>query len=170
MSAAADTVIGEAHSPDVEDIAALAHVRRLDYQAAQPQFWRVADDAVAKHTSYLASLVDNPDVVALVARSGPRLQGFVLASLVGPPPVYRPGGATGLIDDFAVADERLWDTVGRGLLSAARERLAQLGAAQVVVVCGHHDRAKMSALVASGMSRASEWLVAPIASPAAPRD
>jgi hypothetical protein len=52
--------------------------------------------------------------------------------------------------------------VGAALLAAARERLAELGAVQVVVVCGHHDEAKLGALLASGLSRASEWLVAPV--------
>jgi len=143
-------------------MAALAQARRLEYQAAQPQFWRVAENAVETHRSYLASLVDSPDVVALVARSHERLHGFVVASLVSPPPVYQPGGRTGLIDDFVVADQRLWDTVGRALLSTAQRRLSELGAAQVVVVCGHHDQPKLDALLSCGLSRASEWLVAPL--------
>jgi len=34
--------------------------------------------------------------------------------------------------------------------------------AQVVVVCGRHDEAKRAALFASGLTVASEWLVAPL--------
>ncbi len=36
------------------------------------------------------------------------------------------------------------------------------GAVPVVGVCGHHDDEKLGALLASGLSRASEWLVAPV--------
>ena len=170
MSPADDTVIDEAQGSDLADIAALAQARRLAYQAVQPQFWQVADDAVARHTAYLAALIDDPDVVTLVARSGRHVQGFAVASLAAAPPVYRPGGPTAFVDDFAVAEEHLWQTAGRALLHAVRERMAQRGAAQIVVVCGHHDQAKMSALLASGLRCATEWLVAPVLDGAAPAD
>jgi GNAT superfamily N-acetyltransferase len=161
MSGSADHAVTEAVPGDVDDIASLASVRRQQYEQAQPQFWKQAPDAVEQHARYLASLVGDDHAVSLVARDGDRLLGFVSGSLVEPPPVYAPGGPSGFIDDFVVADDADWSTVGTALLAAARERLAERGAAQVVVVCGHHDEAKMSALVASGLSRASEWLVAP---------
>lgn len=164
MSSANDVVIEDASVSDVPGIAALAAARRRDYEQAQPLFWKVADDDVEQHQPFLESLIGKPDVVALVARSGSGLLGYVIASLAQAPPVYAPGGPSGFIDDFAVADPSDWSTVGRDLLTAARSRVARLGATQLVVVCGHHDRPKLEALLASGLTRASEWLVAPLTS------
>ncbi len=162
MSAPAGFTVAAAAATDVKDIASLAAARRQEYEQAQPQFWKAAADAVEQHTQFLASLIGNDQVVSLVARNRDRLLGFVFGSLVTSPPVYAPGGPSGFIDDFAVADAADWSSAGAALLAAAREQLAELGAVQVVVVCGHHDAAKMTTLIASGLSRASEWLVAPV--------
>jgi GNAT superfamily N-acetyltransferase len=156
-------VIADATADDVDDIAELAAARRADYEVAQPRFWRVAEHALEKHRPYLAAQVEDSDVVSLVARSEGRLTGFIFAAMTSAPPVYDPGGPTGFVDDFAVASPDLWDEVGRALLAEARKRLAARGASQVVVVCGHHDVPKLRALLASGLSRASDWLVAPAA-------
>jgi len=91
----AGPVLTEATLDDVADIAALAAVRREAYEAAQPQFWRRASDAVDKHVPWLRTQVEDPDVVALVVRSAESLDGFVFASVVGAPPVYDPGGDWG---------------------------------------------------------------------------
>lgn len=162
MSAPTDFAIRPAAAADVEEIAALAAARRADYERAQPMFWRAAPDAVRQHAPFLATLVGDDQVVSLVAHDGHRLRGYVFGTLAVPPPVYAPGGPSGFIDDFAVADAVEWASVGRALLAAARERLAELGAVQVVVVCGHHDQPKLAALLGSGLDRASEWLVAPV--------
>jgi hypothetical protein len=155
-------VVTDATPDDVADIAALADVRREAYEAAQPQFWRRAPDAVDRHVPWLRAQVEDPDVISLVVRSAGSLDGFALASVVGPPPVYDPGGPTGVVDDFAVADPSSWPTVGRDLLAEVRRRLLARGAAQVVVVCGRHDAAKREALLAAGLTVASEWFVGPV--------
>src|SRR5664280_2655831 len=155
-------VLTEATLDDVADIAALAAVRREAYEAAQPQFWRRASDAVDKHIPWLRTQIEHPDVVALVVRSAESLDGFVFASVVDAPPVYDAGGPSGVVDDFAVADASLWPTVGRDLLAEVKQRLVTRGVAQVVVVCGHHDEAKRTALLAAGLTVASEWLVGPL--------
>lgn len=146
---------------DVDGMAELAEVRRRDYEKAQPQFWKVAPDAVTHHTAYLKDLLTRDDTVSFVAHEDGRLLGYVFGTLVAAPPVYAPGGPSGFIDDFTVADPDTWDTVGAALLTAARRALNDLGAAQIVVVAGHHDQAKLNALTQAGLSRASEWLVAP---------
>lgn len=96
--------------------------------------------------------------MSLVAYSE-TLTGYLLASVVEAPPVYDPGGLTGMVDDFAVARPELWRTVGRHLLEEASTRLNARGAVQIVVVCGHHDQPKRSALRDVGLTIASEWWV-----------
>lgn len=142
----------------------------------QPQFWREAPDALERHRSFLASQVADPDVIVLVAfapsGSAPtaaeglgRVDGFVIATVTGAPPVYDPGGPTGLIDDFTVSDPNLWTTVGCDLLASAMHHLSVRGAAQVVVVCGDHDEPKLAALRSVGLITVSQWLVAPVTAP-----
>jgi hypothetical protein len=147
---------------DVAAVAALAALRRGDYEAHQPRFWRQAHDALERHTAYLHGLVDAADFLFLVAGlpvaggTGP-VSGFVIARLVPAPPVYEPGGTTCLIDDFAVEREDAWATLGAVLLQDVSRAARTRGAVQVVVVCGRHDEPKRSALRAAGLVAASEW-------------
>lgn len=155
-------VVALATTSDVAAMASLAAARRLDYAKAQPTFWKIADDALERHTGFLTALVESADVVVLVARQRERVVGFAVGSLVASPPVYDPGGLTGLVDDFVLDESANWLEVGRALFVEVRRQLAARGAVQIVVVCGHHDAAKLEALTEFGLSRASEWLVAPI--------
>jgi ribosomal protein S18 acetylase RimI-like enzyme len=153
-------VIRPMRSSDLAAVAALAQQRRRQYESFQPQFWRVAEDAVAVHTPFLEQMTLEDDAVALVAEGGvDDICGFVIGRLVPPPPVYDPGGPSGFIDDFAVAQDDQWPTVGRDLMQHAAEALRQRGAVQLVVVCGHLDEAKRATLTAAGLSLAAEWYV-----------
>jgi GNAT superfamily N-acetyltransferase len=157
----AEAVEVAAHD-DVDAVAALAEVRRQSYEPHQPLFWRPADDALARHTSYLHGLVDDPQCIFLVARHGRVLSGFVIGRLVPAPPVYEPGGLTCLVDDFAVARDDDWSGLGVRLLEDLAGRARELGAVQAVVVSGRQDEAKRQALTAAGLSVASEWWVGPL--------
>ena len=168
-------MIRDATLDDVDAMAHLAAQRRAEYERAQPQFWREAPDALERHVSFLASQVADADVVALVAvGSEPgvsaqsdapaarahAVDGFLIATLRPAPPVYDPGGVTGLVDDFAVTTAALWGTAGRDLLAETRRRLAGRGAVQLVVVCGDHDDAKLALLRDEGLATVSQWLLA----------
>jgi GNAT superfamily N-acetyltransferase len=145
-------------------VAVLAADRRRDYETQQPRFWRQADDALARHSTYLHRLVDQPDHVFLVAGDPGRVFGFVIGRLTPAPPVYQPGGLTCMVDDFAVDQPNAWASLGplllRDLSRAARAR----GGVQVVVVAGRHDEPKRLALQAAGLVVASEWWTGPISS------
>jgi len=159
-------VISDAAPSDLDEIVTLAEHRRTEHARAQPQFWRPADAAAEVHRPWLAELIEDPDVVSLVVtdRPGPGgLKGYLFATVVPAPPVYDPGGSTGFIDDFHLADSELWATDGVALLTQARQRLAPRQVSQIVVVCGHHEGAKAAALVGAGLSVASEWYVGPLA-------
>jgi GNAT superfamily N-acetyltransferase len=147
---------------DVEEIAALADVRRAEYELRQPLFWRRAENALDRHRAYLHGLVDAADRLFLVARHAGRLSGFVLGRLVPAPPVYEPGGLTCLVDDFAVAVPDTWPTLGLDLLHALAERARDRGVVQVVVVTGRDDEAKRKAMESAGLAVASEWWVGSI--------
>jgi GNAT superfamily N-acetyltransferase len=137
----------------------LAAQKRAEYAQAQTVFWRVAADAAERQTAFFESLLARDGVVALVHESSGVIDGFVIAFLHDAPPVYDPGGPTCTIDDFTVATPDLWPSVGRDLLLAATEAVKELGAVQVIVVCGHHDEPKRAMLQAAGWPVASEWRV-----------
>jgi len=84
--------------------------------------------------------------------------------LVPAPPVYNPGGLTCSIDDFVVSEGECWETVGADLLDQVRRVALSSGAAQVVVVCAHHDEPKRKALEEYSLTIASEWWVTPLKS------
>lgn len=153
-------MIRDATTDDLEAILALAQVTREEYARYKPQFFRVAENAFEAHRPWITALIASEDVDALVAFDGDELAGYVIATSMPAPPVYDPGGRTGMIDDFAVVAANLWATVGVDLLRAVKERLRERDAVQVVVVSGHHDEAKRSALRSEGLVIAAEWHVA----------
>jgi hypothetical protein len=156
-------MIRDAVATDLDSIAALAEERRIDYELAQPHFWRRAPDGIEQHRPWLNHLIESDDVISLVAMDDlSEFAGFLFATLVTAPPVYAPGGPLGLIDDFALSDRALWPTIGDELLTAAKADLASRGATQVVVVCGAHDEAKRAVLREGSMTVASEWYVQPL--------
>jgi GNAT superfamily N-acetyltransferase len=142
---------------DVDAVAALAARRRREYELRQPQFWRQAEDALARHTSYLHGLVDDPDHLLLVVGAVAAVQGFAIGRLVPAPPVYDPGGLTCLVDDFAVEDAAAWEPAGLALLRDVSDAARRRGAVQVVVVSGRHDEPKRRLLEAGGLVPATEW-------------
>jgi hypothetical protein len=143
---------------DIDAIAAMASARRRQYAAYQPVFWAPAEDAEERHRPFLTGMVNQPEVISLVAEESGTLTGYIFATIGTAPPVYNPGGNTCQVDDFAVAPGR-WVSTGAMLLAAAIEHAAEQGAVQTVVVTGHLDAEKRDALRASGLSIASEWWV-----------
>ncbi len=89
-------------------------------------------------------LINNPEVVTLVAADG----GALIA--------FDRGEKGWLIDDFAVPDDA-WPKTGVALLRAAIERIG----ATVTVVCAHRDEAKRDALRQFGLQLREEWWVRP---------
>lgn len=144
---------------DLESIIDLADARRRQYATYQPVFWRPSSDAAARQRPHFAALIDDDRVITLVAATDQALLGFAIGTVVPAPPVYHPGGPTCIVDDFTVEDPECWSTIGVALLRAVRRTAQRQGAAQIVVVCGHLDAAKRTALQAGGLNIASEWWV-----------
>lgn len=101
-----------ATSADLEALVELARRRRERYAEQQPRFWRPAPDAVSVQRSYFHELLACEDVGAFVVDSEGRVRGFVIASVGDAPPVYDPGGATCMVDDFVVDQDSSWATAG----------------------------------------------------------
>ena len=154
--------IRTAQADDVAGMVALSEQYRRQLETYQPVFWRKADGSAGAQTRYFLSLLQRPDVLALVHRAVDGLAGFLIAALREAPPVYAPGGLTCVIDDFCVAEESYWPKAGTALLREAMRVARARGAVQIVVVCPHRDQAKLTLLAAEGLSAASEWHTRPL--------
>jgi hypothetical protein len=137
----------------------LAAVKRAEYEAYSPVFWRPAATAKESQQKFFESLVNDAGWICLVHDTNEIVDGFVIGRVVPAPPVYDPGGKVCIIDDFTVADPSLWSTVGVQLRDATERHAAETGAVLSVTVCGQRDTAKRKALLDGGSHVASEWHV-----------
>ena len=103
---------------DIDDMSRLSKAKRLAYEKVQPKFWAHAGekgDEIQK--AWFKELLDNPEYLLFIAKdSNQQCMGFVIGKLMQSPQVYNPGGLTLLIDDFCVASDALWPSVGLQLL------------------------------------------------------
>jgi GNAT superfamily N-acetyltransferase len=142
---------------DIPDILALAEATREEYQRYQRTFWRKAGDSLEKHQLFLERLLEDDHVQARIHETNGTIDAFVFASIMPAPPVYDPGGAVCLIDDFAAIDAAAWATAGAALLEAVTAEAKERGATLAVVIAGHLDQPKRAMLARTGYTIASEW-------------
>ena len=152
-------MISGATLEDVPQIVALSEMKRVEYEAYAPTFWRKAADSDEKQAPYTAVQLERENAICLVSDADGSIDGFIVAHIVEAPPVYDPGSLVCMIDDFVVATPDLWNTVGQALLDEARRAVRVCGADLAVVVCGHMDEPKRDMLKAAGLCVASEWWV-----------
>ena len=160
--------VRDAGEADLEPMLDLAEARRRQYAGLHGRFHRPAAGARDVQRGFFRNLLRAPDCLVLVAElegggrgdgggGGGGLAGFVIGRLAPPPPVYDPGGAACMVDDFAVADPALWASAGRELLAAVEERARERGAVQVVVVCAPEDEPKRALLAGARLDVVTEW-------------
>jgi len=137
---------------DLPRIVELSRRKRHDYARYQPIFWRPAKDAEQKQLDFFGWLLQQEAPLLFVSEaSDASLHGFIIAMPGDRLPLNDPALrlVNGLhIDDFTVADEDLWSTVGRDLLfTAVTAHQDRVGTeATINVISGTHDRAKRKLL------------------------
>ena len=154
--------IRKAGTADIKAAIELVERSRRQYQKYQPTFWRKAANTAVATETFFTRLLTESGTFFLVALEGSRLDGFLIARKSPAPPVFDPGGETWLIDDFCVAEPRLWLSVGEALLSHASTLIHEHGGAQIVVVAADRDLAKSEMLRRSDLSIASNWWTKPL--------
>lgn len=142
---------------DVPSCVALVEVRREEYENYEPRFWKKAVTSAASTLPWFEKLFADERTIAFVADEDGLVVGFMIAREFPTPPVYDPGGASALIDDFCVASANRWHDVGALLLQEAKSELNRRGFAQLVVVGARQDIAKTAFLGQSDLSLASTW-------------
>jgi hypothetical protein len=153
------STVRRAVQDDLTSVLGLAAQRRSEYAEQQPRFWRPAEDAWARQSEFLGSMLSESEVKFFVACDSLEIAGFIVARVVPAPPVYDPGGLTCFVDDFVVGEVSDWPIVGPELIEAAKTWAAERGAVQLVAVTGQHDLPKRKAFASAGLSAASEWWV-----------
>ena len=145
-------MIREAIKSDINWMVKLSHQKRLAYSKEEPNFWKIAKNSDEVQQKYFEKELKNDDVIALIYEEK---QGFIIGKLVTPPEVYD-AGLTLMIDDFCISGD-LWTTTGKELLDECQKRAKNMGAKQILVVCGDHDTQKFSLLETTNMNIASRW-------------
>ena len=154
--------VRKAETTDITATVELVEQSRRQFQKYQPTFWHKAANSAAVTETFFTRLVAEPGTFFLVAIEGSRLEGFLIARKFPNPPVVDPGGDTYLIDDFCVAEPRLWLSVGEALLSHVSTLIHEHGGVQIVVVSADRDLAKTEMLRRSDLSIASNWWTKPL--------
>jgi len=154
--------VRKAETTDIEAAVELVERSRRQFQKFQPTFWRKAEKSAAATETFFGRLLTDPDTYFLVAVEGSRLEGFLIARKFPSSPVFDPGGDTWLIDDFCVAEPRLWLSIGEALLSHATTLIHEHGGVQIVVVSPDRDLAKTEMLRRSDLTIASNWWTKPL--------
>jgi len=132
---------------DVPRVLELGELKRRQYAAYSPVFWRLSSLPRATFAPYMQSQVTDAQNIALAHEQDGKVDGFVLMN------------ARGTIDDCAVAAPGLWPTVGAGLLRAAGNAACLRGLKSLLVICGHGDTPKRTMLEAQGLTLATDWYV-----------
>jgi ribosomal protein S18 acetylase RimI-like enzyme len=98
---------------------------------------------------FLASQLDQPDAIVLVAEDGDRMLGYAYAGLEGRDWMAL-RGAAGVIYDIIVEPDRRREGIARILLRAMFEALASRGAPRVVLFTATHNEAAQRLFAAAG--------------------
>lgn len=154
--------IREAYATDINVMVNLSKQKRLNYEKAQPKFWKYAPDAEQQQNKWFHSLLNEKNHLLLIAEVNKHITGFIIGRLKEAPEVYRPGGLTLEIDDFCVESSNQWEEVGPALMQQLKLQAKARGAVQFIVVCGAHDIAKSEFLKNNHAIIASEWYVGDI--------
>jgi predicted acetyltransferase len=153
-----------ANTSDIQDIVKMSYQKRRAYEKVQPQFLKYAgSDAELSQAKWFEELLAHEAHIMLTAENNQKIVGFIIGKLVPAPAVYNPGGFTLLIDDFCVQSEDLWPLVGGKLIAHIKAAAKDKDAAQILVVCGAHDKLKRRFLMNQSLSIASEWFVGSMA-------
>jgi len=150
-------MIRQAVADDIAAMVALSDRDRTRREKSDPEFFRKNPAGAEFQTYFFKKQLEDERVIAMVDEDTGKLRGFVIASIMQAPPVYDPGGLTVLIDDFTVADEKEWNSVGLALLEHVKTEGKVRGAVGVVTICARGDDLKHRWLEEIGTRVVSEW-------------
>jgi GNAT superfamily N-acetyltransferase len=154
-------VVRTSQLSDIDAMVSFSKAKRMLYEKAQPQFWKYAgEEGDNAQRQWFKQRLEDKNYVMFTAESDTKeILGFIIGKLILAPEVYNLGGLTLMIDDFCVADEAEWHSIGSKLVQEIKTIAKTKEATQILVVCGAHDHPKRKFLGEQNLSIASEWFV-----------
>jgi hypothetical protein len=128
-------MIRKAVADDIAAMVALSDRDRTHREKVDPEFFRKNAAGAEFQAYFFKNQLESDRIIAEVDEHAGQLRGFVIATIMQAPPVYDPGGLTVLIDDFTVADENEWNSVGVALLEHVKTEGKARGAVGLVTIC-----------------------------------
>ncbi len=101
---------------DLDAIETLCQKKFQQYTNYQPLYYKLAADARERHMTYLSDQIHVGQQIMLVHETNKTIDGFIMAKVMVPVPVYDQSLVTCLVDDFVVDDPAHWPTLGAELL------------------------------------------------------
>lgn len=138
--------IRRARRDDLPIIHSLAEKKRTQYERYQPVFWRSASISLEAVAPWLISQIESEENIALVHETRGSIDGFLIA-------------ARGYIDDFTVAAEDTWPTIGAALLTEAAKVASERGTENFLIVCAHLDQPTRTMISTLGFELITNWYV-----------
>lgn len=154
--------IYKATSKDIDKLVYLAMQRHHDYEKLQPIFWNESKDAENLQKIYFASMMAENKALFFIAmdQENNKPIGIIMAREYQAPPVYNSGRVTYIIDDYYVTSPKLWNSVGKDLLSSMQSYLESNGVTQIIVITANADTKKTQAMKSlSSYKPLSTWYV-----------
>ena len=144
---------------DIPAMVTLIEAHRELLQQLQNQLGRKSAGSAEMTKAWFGFLLSDDMKHGFVHESAGEIDGFIIAALLKAPPVYDPDGLACIIDDFAVASDDLWPTVGVELLAYAKAWAKDNGGTLTAVLTPHQYAPKVDALKAAGHTvAASLWV------------
>jgi ribosomal protein S18 acetylase RimI-like enzyme len=138
------------------DVAALGRLGALlvsVHHAFDPQrFIPVTPSTEGGYAAFLAAEIERPDALVLVAEAGGRVVGYAYAALEGSDFMALRGPA-GILYDLLVDPAHRGEGIGRTLLAAALEALADRGAPRILISAAEGNMAAQRLFAAAGFRR-----------------
>jgi len=150
-------MIRKAAPDDIPAMVALSDRDRTHREKVDPEFFRKNAAGAEFQAYFFKNQLESDRIIAAVDEHAGQLRGFAIATIMQAPPVYDPGGLTVLIDDFTVADENEWNSVGVALLEHVKTEGKARGAVGLVTICARGDDLKHRWLEEIGTRIVSEW-------------
>ncbi len=150
-------MIRKAVADDILAMVALSDRDRTHREKYDPEFFRKNPAGAEFQAYFFKNQLESDRIIAVVDEDAGKLRGFVIASIMQAPPVFDPGGLTVLIDDFTIADENEWNSIGVALLEHVKTEGKVRGAVGVVTICARGDDLKHRWLEEIGTRVVSEW-------------
>ena len=149
--------IRNASASDVAAMAKLIEAKRAMLESFEPVMWRPSATASQMTSAFFTHVLAQPQAIARVADANGAMAGFIIGVLQEAPPVYAPGGKSVVIDDFAVGDSDVAETIGPALLDAAMSEARARGAVQMIVIAAERDARVARWLSEKKLHVASQW-------------